>query len=420
MKPKTKLEKRIVQLTLHLKDLTEEQKEWGKNQCFSRYLYFTKKDHVCMECGETWSIKEEKKVCPKCHSDLLLWTDKGRTRRDWNYFSILDTIEGLQVIRYIYIEKSIKARTEADYTIREVCQHWITEKGKTTIMAFNNQHSYYNKINWSVDNFSIKGVQSKYYFFSHVYPKRKIIKNIRRNGFKRSFYDIHESVLFQNLLKYPIAETLLKTKQYTLLRYFVNSNISRDNIIREWNSIKIAIRHNYTITNASMWGDYITLLKAEGKDIRSPEHICPFDLDKEHQKYVDRRNKRMEAKRKEDLIKEIEHEEKVYVKKIKKFKGIQLRFQDIVITPIQTVMDVYQEGLALHHCVYHSGYHREENNLLLSARKGSQRLETIALDLENMQVEQCRGLQNTNTDQHNLILNIINSNMNLITKIKTK
>ena len=58
-----------------------------------------------------------------------------------------------------------------------------------------------------------------------------------------------------------------------------------------WASIKICIRNGYTIADGSMWRDMIELLRHFGKDTNSPKYVCPQDLNAEHDKWVEKRNR---------------------------------------------------------------------------------------------------------------------------------
>ena len=76
------------------------------------------------------------------------------------------------------------------------------------------------------------------------------------------------------------AETLLKTKQLSLLNYFEETRY-RD-IEDYWSAIRICIRNGYNVTDASMWCDIVNMLRRLGKDIHNPKFVCPEDLKAEH------------------------------------------------------------------------------------------------------------------------------------------
>ena len=84
----------------------------------------------------------------------------------------------------------------------------------------------------------------------------------------------------------------------------------------------------------------------------------------------------------------------------------------IEIQPLKTIREVWEEGEAMHHCVFKMGYYKHDHTLLLSARKAGKRLETIEVNTESWKVVQSRGLQNQRTKDHDKILDLLKANMN--------
>jgi hypothetical protein len=74
-----------------------------------------------------------------------------------------------------------------------------------------------------------------------------------------------------------------------------------------------------------------------------------------------------------------------------------------------------EEGTAMHHCVYQMGYYKKLNSLILSAKDNQgNRIETVEVNTLTFEVVQSRGVCNKNTPHHEEIINLVNSNMNLI------
>ena len=73
--------------------------------------------------------------------------------------------------------------------------------------------------------------------------------------------------------------------------------------------------------------------------------------------------------------------------------------------------EFYKEGEELHHCVFENRYYEKDNCLILDAAVKGERTETIEIDLSLMQVVQCRGKYNQASKYHDMILNVMNSNM---------
>ena len=70
----------------------------------------------------------------------------------------------------------------------------------------------------------------------------------------------------------------------------------------------------------------------------------------------------------------------------------------------------------MQHCVFTNEYFAKQDSLILSARMDARRLETIEVSLRNYSVVQSRGKRNVNTEFHERIVKLVESNMNLIKK----
>ena len=68
----------------------------------------------------------------------------------------------------------------------------------------------------------------------------------------------------------------------------------------------------------------------------------------------------------------------------------------------------------MHHCVFANGYWKRSDCLILSARIGDKRIETIEVNLETFDVVQSRGVCNNNTEYHERIIQLVKKNINLI------
>ena len=59
-------------------------------------------------------------------------------------------------------------------------------------------------------------------------------------------------------------------------------------------------------------------------------------------------------------------------------------------------------------------YFLETNSLILSATIDGKLIETVEVSLKTFEVVQCRGVCNENTEYHDRIIALVNSNMSLI------
>jgi len=418
MKPRNKREKLVVALSQCLPRITEKHISWAKENCFTPHAYQTRKEIVCLECEHTWE-NNGGYICPKCGKKLEVLTSRHRTIKEIEYFAINTTCKGFQVLRYFYIIKVSKARIEAYYSMTEVVQLWINAQGKVTVIALNrNAFAGYNDA-WSFStHLEIRNMHYCHNIFpTKTYPRQRLLPNIRRNGFTGEFHELTPCDLFASLLSDKYAETLLKTGQIPMLQAHILGKVKAQKV---WAAIKICIRNKYQILNPTDWRDYIDLLTYFGIDTHNPKYACPDNLVKEHDRLVAKKRSIIAKQRAEEKRAEIEKADKQYQKQKAKYFGIHIADGDIEIVPLKSVHEFLIEGDELNHCVFTNDYFKKSESLILSARKENKRLETIEVSLTKMNVVQCRGRFNHNTEYHDRILDLIRNNINQIKSCKAK
>lgn len=422
MKPKNKRQKRIVELSLKLSQISEEQSQYGKKKSFISSGFQRKKTNWCHECGHTWRFenKNKKVICPKCGEKLKLLETLSSRYSEKRYYTIFDKVEEYQVLRHFMVSKWCKVGYPACITIDECVQNWISPDGKIENMAKTTFMNYYSD-SWNMSSpIELRRDSDKYNIYSYyIYPKKKIIPELKRNGFKGWLHDISPYYLLPNLLSQPKIETLMKAKQYKLLKYFCNGyGISI--IDKYWPAIKICIRNNYIVKDATIWCDLIDMLIYLKKDIRNSKHVCPEDLNAEHNKYMIMRLRVIEREERKAKIEKAKKNEQEYKAFIDRFKDICITDGVICIEPLKSVSEFIREGDILHHCVFANEYYKKENSLILSAKINNKSVETIEIDLEQMKLVQSRGLMNKNTEYHERIKELIENNINVIKKCRKR
>lgn len=437
MRPRNNTERIVAELSSKLPRLTENQKQWAIDTCFEKIGYYTKGEIWCMKCGmvhkKTVSplcidIVGDEIVCPHCGTHLKLKNSQKRKSIERWYFTIATTCRGFQVFRHYIIERSmykvsenISGGHEPYFKINEAVQNWITEDGKQYIMARTCKPIPHIYDAWDFRKpMSIKDSGRLRYSYSpdkydinseFVYPVRRVIPKLRRNGFTFRCNKVSASTLSVMLLTDSEAEMLIKTKQYDLLYQKSVRGIPQD--IKP--SINICNRNGYRVKDASLWMDYIHMLQHFNLDTRNAKYVCPVDLKAEHDKLLKRKKREEERREKMDRIREAQRWEKTYAKEKGCFFGICFGNENIIITVIQSVAEMAEEGEAMHHCVYQMGYYKKKECLILSAKdKDGNRIETIELNLKTFKVVQSRGICNSNTPMHDEIINLVNENINLI------
>ena len=186
------------------------------------------------------------------------------------------------------------------------------------------------------------------------------------------------------------------------------------NLHEYWNSIKICIRNGYHIADASMWCDLVRLLRHFGKDTHCPKYVCPTDLKKAHDRLVRKREEQIERERAEQRREQLVKDEKNYLKSKGKFFGLVFTDNLILVKVIESVAEMQLEGKLMHHCV--GSYHKRTDSLILSATIDGKRIETVEVSLTTFKVVQSRGVCNSNTEYHDRIISLVESNAELIRK----
>lgn len=421
MKPRTKLQKEVIALSKRLPNITETQKTYAYRHCFDHIGRRTAKGIItCTECGHVWQGDGELIdtvcgcTCPYCATELKIHTTRKRVFKENEYFSIITTCNDFQVIRFFFAKARYTVGKPADYSITEVTQRWIAPDGKFETIARLRGASFIYYDLWQEGTPMEIRRNHRVYDIDPIctYPRQRITDKLKRNGFTGNFHKTLPFDLFRTLLTDNRAETLIKAGQYNLLSYFIRYNTK--NIDAFWNSIRIAIRNDYTIEDGSMWCDYIDQLNFFGKDTNSPKYVCPDNLHRQHDLYMKKRrayNERQELEKKRQKARENEDK----FKELKaKFFGIAFTDGTIQVRVLESVDEFMEEGKAMHHCVFDGSYFLRAESLVLSATIDGKRIETVEISLKTLKVVQSRGVCNKNTEYHDQIIKLVNKNKNLI------
>ena len=423
MKPQNKFQAQVVEASRTLPKITKEQIEWGYANGIDYIGHRTEKGVItCTKCGHAWqgaghlvSILTDCN-CPNCNTKLKVETTRKRNFNSRYYMTIITAHKGFQVLRSVMLFCSAKVGETAKYDYSEVMQRWIAPSGKHCTFAKLRQTMgtcYYDawifhsdmELRRETSNSYTPSVYDRIYTGA-VYPRMKFIPEIKRTGIKKAFYGQKPLDIFRTLLTDPRAETMMKTGYTKLLKRIMDSGWK--NIDNYWQSVRICIRNGYKINDATLWCDYIDLLRFFGKDLHNAKYVCPTDLKSEHDRYV---QKKAKADAQAELEKQLEKEAE--------FKAIKARFFGLIfsdgrisIRVLESVQEIVAEGRAMHHCV--GSYSTKEDSLILSATIDGKRIETIEVSISKLKVIQCRGLCNKNTKHHSQILSLVENNMPLI------
>lgn len=422
MKPHTNIQKEFVQLAQKLPKLTERQKAYAYEHCFKHYAHRTKGGLItCMECGHRW--KSEHRLaenlcgctCPHCGRKLEVMDTRQRVFTNNEYFSIVTTCNGYQVFRFFYVKVFKKVMQPAKYSITEVVQRWISSKGETETFArlrcmFGLYYDMWS-LNSNMELRSQKRLHAYNIYGVCTYPQIKLLPKLKYIGFRSDFYGSSPYDYYAAVLSDCRIETLPKAGQTCMFRYAITSGIRLKDY---WTAIKICIRNRYEIKEPQIWCDYIKLLKHFKKDIHNAKYVCPANLHAEHDRLVQKRNVELrEEQMKKDLQKALTDEKK-YKEQKGRFFGLSFSDGTLKVKVLESVTEFFEEGMAMHHCVFSNQYYLKEDSLILSASIEGKRIETIELSLDTMQIVQSRGACNMNTSYHRQIIELVNKNIQLI------
>ncbi|QUB43449.1 PcfJ domain-containing protein [Porphyromonas sp. oral taxon 275] len=416
MKPRNKFEQAVLTQSKYLRLITKAQTQWAFRECIDHYAYrLPKGNTTCMDCGHSWQIIEptEHCTCPQCGAGLEVITTRARKLKQRQYFTVLTTSGGYQVLRMFLLISGMEKGYQATSSVMEIGQYWWDERGRQSIVAVQRTMGHY------IDSFAyyspmaIRRDNEAYRFVARcpLCPKVKLSDTLKRNGFEGKCYDIAPTSLIPALLTDSRAETLMKAGRTEHLAYFLSRPRNWD---AYWPAYKITLRRGYDIMDIALWCDYVDMLRRLGKDTHNAHYVCPEDLQQAHDE-VHRKLRAREEREQEEHKRQKAQEDEARFQKLKApFFGVAFTDGSIQIRVLESVQEYIEEGQALHHCVFTNEYHLKEKSLILSARIEGKRIETIEVSLETMEVLQCRGLMNQNTEYHEQIINLVYSNISFV------
>lgn len=415
MKARTKLEKMVVASNLKLSAIAPKAIEWASKMLIEHPAFRTPSMKVtCGDCGHRFSYDGKAKyvVCPHCKSRIHVEDTLKRKFERRTYFSTLEVINGLQVQRVSLLTAIFKKGEPMKTACVEICRLWLNSKGKSALTSKRRSVGLYlDSFNWA-SPIELKSMTQTHMVISdtYIYPKFEVLPELKRNGFDKKMFctDCHPHLYLKALLSDPRIETLVKAGHIHIAKYFIGSPTMLD---RYWSSLKIAMRNHYIPQDISMWCDTLRLLERYGHDIHSTKYICPNDLKEAHDMWVGRVN-RMEMRRREKERIERAMKSEAEFKATKSiYFGIVFSDEDIEVSVLDSIEAYKEEGDAMKHCVFKCSYFDRPDSIILSAHdKSGHRIETVEFSLNQGKVVQCHGRNNMDTDYHERIINLVNSN----------
>lgn len=429
MNPKTSTQKEVYALHQSLPPfLSDKECEYAKiriNKVARYSVYRLRKNSLasvlCGGCDEKYTVPQPIKdrevfVCPHCGYKSKVLKFNSNYRFVAYYYLTTTYIKEYQVLRYWIVKKRFYWNKPSEFEVEGECyQLWInTTNGKVVIMARPIACFSFDKwifqepmtikpnpssdASWKYTRYDSMAAFTCQPLKIHPLLRKRGITSLNKMG-KLSPLEIIFSALDCSSF-----ETLLKAKQYSIL-----SALSLSDIKGFWRQIKIALRKGYKLSSEDwkLWRDMLVNLRYLGKDICSPYYLCPDDLKKAHDKYL---KKAQDKQSEESLLKAISENNPNYIQSKGMFFGVVIADADnrLVIEPLRSIREFYEEGQAMHHCVYTNRYYNLENSLCLSCKdKDGNRIATIEMSIPDFDILQCRGPFNNKPKEYHHIIGLI-------------
>ena len=433
MKPKTKTHHRVYKIADGIRNLNKREEHWAKSY-MTCFVYAKKYEYQCLECGHVWPTKgnpltvkrmyngrQRVTKCPECKNLLVALPGKSRTWEEYGFLKFFHVYKGFQVVRVFYVNKTVRWDIrKPHYFIKETWQHWFDLKtGNKALrsISVNPMGGMFGPgFAWG-SALSLRGEHERYYTEFDICPYKYISKIIKRNGYKGDFHGYKPEHFFAIILKYPIAETLLKSGKIGLFNAYGQY---KKEINKYWSSFKIAFRHKFKFKKEiiSDYIDHLQAVEALGLDLHSPKYVAPKNFKVEHQRLVVRHNRLKKKAKWEETLRTLGPKEEKYFKEKGRYFELNIQGKKVQIVAMTSLEQLMKEADMLHHCAFSTRYYENKDTLMMSAQVDGMPVETIEFNLKTMKVDQARGLQNKSSTYHKEIMELVKANTDIIRKLK--
>lgn len=366
---------------------------------------------------------------------------KGGTQTEECYATIINSVDGCNVIRHIKVQTKLRYMTGMPVlNAYEVCQQWFIGNEIVSIARKHNNDFWYrnskmdlrrenfdfiNQNAWNtfwhsescfIANYEKKGIEKIYNYLISLYGMNPVCTGLRAKA--DDIFSISPAAEYLKSVGFEALIDQSGTRTMTMLLKYLQS-------------FKVAMRHKYTkITpeNINIWLTYVSKLEYLGRDIHNPHYICPENAGQAMQEvdaaYAKKKDKEEQMRKLEEqrkaILQRIE-DEKNYKEMYGKFLGIGFATNDgkLHLQVLGSVAEFFDEAQIFKNCIYKCGYFRKSNVLILKATNDDgKRIACIELSLEKMKVVQLRGIGNSECKYHKEIEQSINDNISLFNPVR--
>lgn len=422
--------------------------------------FYSKGVVKCMGCGHTFEHEKIKRsdvvygVCPHCHRKISITASKKQYDDSYTYGTVVQNFnDEFVVFRLfcIYYYTRFDNNMNLDSTwchIFEARQVWydIANDKKTYLsthlMSYPNQVR--NPYREGTDMIIRSSNKMGYYFGSYdisiTSSEVAVIESLPK---QISYLKIDDTVsdvsyiedVLPASIKFPLFEAMFKKREYSIIETlskadFMGSDNSELNAQRAV-ALKIALRHGYIekigCERIVLWMDYVNELIDLGNDIHNPFYVCPENLEAAHT-VTSRKVTKLKAEiQKRKMYENAKKQASNFIERMGKFFPFSVSDGTITIEPLKSIEDFIEEAAYMNNCLVSNSYYNgnlHPNSLVLSARlngwAGGLIVEDIEINMKTWKVVQCHGRFNKNSEYHDQILNLINSNIEKIKKLSLK
>lgn len=387
MRPRNKLEREVAQLSATLSEtISASDAEWAKKK------------------SETWDMKT--------YSCFTIYTNM----KQWE-------------VKRLYRIYSRKSKSITHYFFVEILREFSDGANKFYFGKRRMMGSYYDSFSFGSE-IELRGNHYNWsgYRISDLFQLSMDSRSQHR-GKQIACETIDPKELGRVICDNPVAENMFKTDD-PLFRWL----LYRPHPKKVCRAITLAKRHGFEFNErtTAVWFDMIQSIIYCKKDWHNPVYIAPDDLMATHDQFTTmaRRKYERDAEARRRRRAEVEHQREVaelqerlerdktaneaYIKRRKRFYPMVLTDGLIsckVLPDVQAFMD---EGNTMDHCVFRCRYYEKPYSLILSARIGDQRIETIEVDLKSYTIKQCYGKHDQFTMYHDRIKSLVNDQMDVI------
>lgn len=409
MKARTEYQRTVLGLNKSLRPLSEARKNDAQSKC--GIIYSSRWESWCSCCGHAFPAHKidgdnPTARCPHCGALCKLeYSPRKQVSKERYYYTVLEVRGENQVIRNYLADRYTRKGQVPIFGIAEAFRVFISPKGEKAVVArpVMGLSGYYDAWRFGEPMALREPSHARYQTYGDLGRGARLMPELRHRHIKALWPDDNPSKQIIALLKHPEYETIFKAKEENLSNLWLYHEYG-DIIVADWASIKLALRHGFKFDSddkARTWIDMIRMMHNNGYDLHNPVNVAPANLQAKHDEVLRRDRRRLDLLRKRDeanRAKALKDNNNVlnvqYRKRLGKMLNVVLTVGDLTIRPLQNILDFFEEGTAMHHCVYSNHYYDHAHTVIFAVRRGDTRVSTLEWNTSTLRIIQNRAKYN--------------------------